>query len=165
MTEQLYAVAPTYALFVEALCARREELNVSFDALDDATESAKGTWAKYLGPSQTKKFGMISLEKLLPRLGLRLVLETDQKALAAAREELDKRQANCVRKDNYARPSGMRIKRRVFHEMGKRGGPARMRKMTETERSKFGARAANIRWNKDRKRRKAERCAPHPANP
>lgn len=152
MTEQLYAVVPTYALFVEALCARREELNVSMDALDDATESAKGTWAKYLGPSQTKKFGMISLEKLLPRLGLRLVLETDQKALANARRELDKRQENRVRNDNYACPASSRVILRVQHALAKRGAAATNAKLTPTQRQARARKGGHARWRKRRPR-------------
>ena len=65
---------------VAAVCARRDELNISHELLDDLAGLQSGYVSKLLAPNRVKNFGAMSLPAVLGALGVALVLVEDTAA-------------------------------------------------------------------------------------
>jgi hypothetical protein len=84
----------SYSELLNCIRRRKDELNVSFEILDAVSGLQSGYSAKLLSPRPVKRLGEVSLAALLGALGLRLVIEPDDAALAKVRRRLTPRQTS-----------------------------------------------------------------------
>lgn len=143
---ELYASMATYDLAIEAFDARRIELGLTHEDLDQRVGCGDGLSSSALGPSQTKKLGYESFFRFARELGLDLFVEVNQARTKAIVEGRTLRKENNVRSRNYARRVGIRVFRRVQRELAKRGAAAVNGKRTPEQRKAAARHAALIRW-------------------
>jgi len=118
----VYASAENYEALVEALKRRAGELEISYSDLEAIAGLPAGFAGKVFGPSQTKKFGPLSLFNTLPALGLRLTLTVDAEALRRYAQRGLKRNGNQARVANFAqRQVSKRLISRVQRYFGALG--------------------------------------------
>jgi hypothetical protein len=101
MTERKsLAVVRSYSELIAALRARRDELEVTHETIDDVSGVASGYTSKVLGPKtgsthakrpSQRNLGPVSLGLLLGALGLALVVVEDPAAMVRVRGRLVKR--------------------------------------------------------------------------
>lgn len=143
----LYAVLWDYGQLIEALDARRIELGLSHDEWNERAGLAIGFTSKACGPGQTAKFGHLSLFKAVRQLGLRIVLEVDDRATKTILDGRVPRQNMQARPNHYSKQPSKRHYRRVRAEMGKRGGIQAAANMTPEQRSERARNAVLVRWS------------------
>src|SRR5690348_10753754 len=95
----------SYRGLIEALRARKHELDVSCLTLDHVAGLASGHSGKLLGQGLTKGLGDVSLPLLLDALGLKLLLVPDDERLAKVRDRLTKRRLRVPAPDGSADPA------------------------------------------------------------
>ncbi len=98
----VYASAENYESLVEELKRRAGELGISCSDLDAIAGLPTGFAGKFMGPSQVKRLGPISLFVVLPALGLRLTLTVDREALHQYARRGSPRNRQQVRADNFS---------------------------------------------------------------
>jgi hypothetical protein len=93
-----------YAGLIGALRQRCDELNLTFDVLDEIAGFTDRYAAKLLAPTArpVRRLGHMSMGALLGALGVRIVLVEDREALAKVRAR--------YRPRKYARPRGWRAR-------------------------------------------------------
>jgi hypothetical protein len=155
---------------VDAIRARRDELNISHETIDNIAGLQSGYTSKLLGPIQLKGFSHMSLGAVLGALGIGLVVIEDPEAKAKVEGRWQKRKrpqrlaqkiepsASTFSIQNEV-PSEMQItaelqaKLRTKDNMkawgqmgGKKGSKRRMKTMSARARQRVAAHAARIRW-------------------
>jgi hypothetical protein len=149
----------SYTELIEGLKAQLGELNIRYEDFDDLAGFAPGLSGKVFGPAQVKRLGPEKLFDAIRAAGLRLRIEEDPEQAAKMKTRIADnfipRQANQARAGNHSSPAGRHMMSRVFKHLSKKGGKARMAKMTKTERFQHQQAASNARWARHRKRVKA----------
>jgi hypothetical protein len=157
----LYATAASYEALVEALKRRAGELEISYSDLEAIAGLPAGFAGKVFGPSQTKRFGHLSLFNTLPALGLRLTLAVDPEALRRYAQRGLKRNGKQARVGNF---SQQRVSKRIISRVQRYFGlrSARKRKIArlavEAKKTAASARqqSENSTANVDRSLRRAD---------
>jgi hypothetical protein len=81
----------SYADLLVTLRARRDELRVSHETIDEVAGLQPGYASKLLAPNPTRRLGYLSLGLMLGGLGLRMTIGEDAEALARIRRRLEVR--------------------------------------------------------------------------
>jgi hypothetical protein len=133
---------------VELLRARKEELGLSNEFVDDIGGLAVGHAAKILGPARVKTLGRFSLDVLLEVLACSLVLVADPAKLRRTETRYEGRDQGKVHapKDRIAKGMIDRVKPVLFSELGRRGADERNRCLAAKHRSRIARKAARARW-------------------
>lgn len=111
MTELFFAEASSYSGLRDAIRARVEQLNISRECLDRCSGLTSGHSGKLLSQGDAKdrkRIGQLSLDLLLPAVGLKMVLVDDREALAKMEPMYEPRDAAQVRTDSHWRNGGRR---------------------------------------------------------
>jgi hypothetical protein len=90
----------------DSIRARIEQLNISRECVDRISGLASGYSAKILSQGEAKNpkhIGTLSLDLLLPAVGLKLIVCDDREALAKMARMYVERDASQVRTDNHWR--------------------------------------------------------------
>jgi hypothetical protein len=122
-----------YDGLIVALRARVAEIGLNQRLIDELSGLTPGLTGKLLGAACPTKFGFSSLLPIMATLGLRFGVMVDPEQEALMKPHWEPGQAMQRRPKRLARLGETTIKRMfpiVASEMGKRGGKARMRKMT-----------------------------------
>lgn len=150
----------SYTELIGAIRAQIGVMGVKYADFDVLAWFAPGLSGKVFGPAQVKRLGPEKLFDALRASGLRLRVEVDPEQLAKMQAMIEKqliepRQANQARPNNNASPVSSKLMGRVFKHFSRLGVKARMRKMTKAQREAHARHAANQRWKRYRKQRKA----------
>lgn len=149
----------SYTELIGAIRDQVGRLGVRYEDFDLLAGFAEGLTGKAFGPAQVKRLGPEKLFDALRAAGLRLRVEEDPEQAEKMRRQIvlkcTPRQANQARMGNNASPISSQLMSRVFKHLSRKGGLARMRKMTKAERSAHAKHAANVRWIAVRKRKRA----------
>ena len=153
MAETIIAKPRDYEDLIVALQDQMQRLGVGVNQLDEICGLGDHYASKVLGPSRTKRLGLMLLWVLLPELGLRIEIVEDAELLARRRipgQIYAKKQA---RFGNQSQPPGKHVIRRVLGHIGKIGGKNRMRQMSKKELFAHQQAASMARWVKRRGKR------------
>jgi hypothetical protein len=129
--DTFFAKVSKFSGLRDSICARVEQLGTTRTCLDEITGLPSGYCGKLLaqGEANQKRIGPLSLDLLLPAVGLKMVLLDDRTALAKVEPMLVPRDASQVRLGNNSRNSKGRKKpkpaatRRPKRPTVKRGRP------------------------------------------
>jgi hypothetical protein len=150
MTERQLATLRTYDDLVQVIRARRDELDVPHEIIDDIAGLAAGHTSKLLTPRPMKLIGPVSWN-VFEALGMSLVAIENGAALARSRRSHKWRQR---RQDQmlstHAYPGREPEK---FKALGAIGGLRRAKKLSPAQRRKIARKAARARWARWRKPR------------
>lgn len=142
--------AQSYDELIEALRARKAQLELSDSMVDLIGGLTRGHTEKILGPSRTKKLSPMTIDVLLATLAVKICLIEDVEAAKVMEGRWEERVANHVR--STANRASQRIvaqaKPHIFRDLGKKSAPARMRCLTAEHRSRIARKAAKSRWKK-----------------
>lgn len=145
----------SYSELIGAIRDQVGRLEVRYEDFDTLAGFASGLTGKAFGLAQVKRLGPEKLFDALRAAGLRLRVEEDPEQAEKMRRRIAEnfipRQANQARMGNHASPISSQLLSRVFKHLSRKGGQARMRKMTKAERSAHASHAANARWKRVRK--------------
>jgi hypothetical protein len=146
-TPRQLAVIRTYEDVLRVIRARRDELDVPHEIIDDIAGLAAGHTSKLLCPRPLKHLGPISWS-IFETLGLNLVAIENSAALARSRRSHKWRQR---RQDQmliaHAYPGREPEK---FKALGALGGLRRAKNLSPAQRRKIARKAAQARWRKPR---------------
>lgn len=148
---------------VDAIRARRDELNISHETIDNIAGLQSGYTSKLLGPIPLKGFSHMSLGAVLGALGIGLVVIEDPEAKAKVQSRWQKRKrpqrlmpSISVSIQNEV-PATIQItpelqahlRDPMFMRMiGLQGNIKRNQRLSPWKRRVLARRAANARWNK-----------------
>lgn len=150
-----------YPALIEALRARKDELGLSNETVDDLAGFTAGHADKLLGPTQRKSLGPLSLGLLLRVLAVKIVLVEDTEAAAAMDRRWDQRKRAPVESWRASTTLKNRIKPVVLSEMGKEMRAHQLTKQKPSTRRRIARNAARARWGKPKRRTKRhKRAAP-----
>lgn len=158
MTEdRRLAVVNDYAGFHAALRARVDELQVTFDTIDEVAGFPSRYTSKLLAPGHTKWIGPMSFDALLGVLGLRLIVVEDVEALARVSARLVKRERPLVytSEGSINERRVMRLLKKRWRTWSSTANAIRNLKLTPEQRSRIGKKAIRTRWRLHRQRKKA----------
>jgi hypothetical protein len=145
--------ASDYDGLIEALRARKSDLQLTDTALEELAGLTAGHVGKLLGDLRAKILGPVTLPLILQALAVKIVLVHDAEAAAKMEQRWERRERPAVNTNRLAR-LGQTTLRRVFpvvlSEQGKRAAACRMTKMTPAARSRVARQAARARWAKKR---------------
>lgn len=148
-----------YDDLVETLRGVKAELGLSNDLVDELNKWARGRCDKYLGPTQSKLIGAEGLFELLAVFGLRLELIEDREMRNRLAERWEQRRTECVTRPRISKVLIDRARPIVFAETG-RLGAAKVNAMRGPEhRKELARRAAQVRWEQHRQRKREARQA------
>jgi hypothetical protein len=88
---RIIATPRDYLELIQVARARMRELDITLETLDHISGLAPHYSQRLIGLNPEKRFGAVSLTAIMGALGLRLVVEEDQEALARVRSRLVKR--------------------------------------------------------------------------
>jgi hypothetical protein len=134
----------------DALRLRFDALEISRASIDAAAGLPDGYASKLLAPVPIKRFGDISLWPTLQVAGLRLALIEDPNTLAQT-ARITKRDRSQVRHQLAGIAPVEACGAATFSDLARKGGTARMSKLTVAARRRLGKLAARARWSKRRK--------------
>jgi hypothetical protein len=86
-----------YNDLVKAFRARKAELGLSNEGLDDAAGLTRGHTSKLLGPSRGKRIGAVTIEALMLGLAVDLVMVESPEKLAVMQPHYQRRREHNVR--------------------------------------------------------------------
>jgi len=169
-----------YNELVAAIRARKDQLGLSNDALDDLASMPRGWAGKVLGPSHSKGIGAVTLEAYLMVLAFDLVMVTNRTKLRAMKPDYRGRVTAQLRANHPLTKAAFSRVQKILSERGiaalkaagrlayisSLGGRSRMASMTPQERQELGRKAARARWaNQRRLPSRRRRPPPHPGRP
>jgi hypothetical protein len=138
---------------VEQLRKRAAYIGASYGIIDDLTGIGEGSTGKYLAAARVRALTVSSLLKIATALGLTPMLVVDEALTRKMQRQWSKRDAAKVHSRRLP-PIGQAQLRRVIKpvaaEMGRRGGVARMSKLSHQQRREIGRRGAQMRWHPQR---------------
>jgi hypothetical protein len=135
----IYGSPANYDALVEALKRRASELKISYADLDAIAGLPAGFAGKVFGPSQTKKFGALSLFSTLPALGLRFTLAVDPDALRRYAQRGARRNWRQARLNNLAQVCGKRNMQRALRHLALTCSWVEILKIVSAERAAVAA--------------------------
>lgn len=148
---------------VDAVRARRDELNISHETIDNIAGLQSGYTSKLLGPVQLRGFSHMSLGAVLGALGIALVVVEDKEAKAKVEGRWQKRKrpqrltpgislsmSNEVPALVQITPElQAQLRDPMFMRMiGLQGNIARNKRLSPWKRRVLARRAAKARWEK-----------------
>lgn len=89
--QRIIATPRDYNELIQVARDRMRELDITLETLDHISGLAPHYSQRLIGLNPEKRFGAVSLTAIMGALGLRLVVEEDQEALARVRSRLVKR--------------------------------------------------------------------------
>lgn len=144
---------------IAALCARRDELNISHETIDNIAGLQSGYTSKLLAPKPIKNLGPMSFSALLGALGLALVAVPDPQAVAAVEGRWQPRRrkpsvfivvepssSTSLSISERMREIRKLVKKENLVKAGKNGGKRRAKAMAKRARQAQAAHAARKRW-------------------
>jgi hypothetical protein len=158
------AVVRDYEDLVLALRERAEELGVNRLTLDEMTGLPNGYSAKLLSFPPIRVLGRVSLDLMLQALGLTMVLREDKVALQNFNNQRLKRQLGGKHAKPLRTKNGKLNFAEIMRTLGRRGGKARIKKMTKKQLTEQNRRNARRGWRRKRKEEKAKREASRVSN-
>lgn len=134
-----------------ALRQRVEELQVTYESIDEVAGFTARYASKLLAPTQIKRFAGMSRWALVGALGCKLVLMVDREKTRRLLPKLSKRRvkmaSRAVKWGGGATRSAYRLVSRAYvRKCGQNGGKARLVTMTAKQRSRQAQQAARARW-------------------
>lgn len=153
---------------IQALRARRDELQLTHETIDAVSGLQPGYTSKLLAPKPIKNLGPMSFEMLLGALGVAVVVVEDPEQIARVSRQWTKRRAP-LRKPLALPPPSISASisasiaqeiqvtpalQRLLHnpewmkEIGIKGGKARGMKLSPRRRRQIAKKAAAVRWSK-----------------
>lgn len=152
---------------IAALCARRDELNISHETIDNIAGLQSGYTSKLLAPTPIKNLGPMSFAALLGALGVAVVVVPDPKAIQQVENRWQKRKrpqklptlsmplrmANEVPAELQITPDlqAQLEKREFMRAIGKKGGKRRLKTMGKRARQRAATHAIRCRWARNSK--------------
>jgi hypothetical protein len=128
---------------------RAAYVGLSYGLIDELTALGEGSTGKYLSPARVRHLSISSLLKITAVLGLRPLLFVDEALTRKMQRQWTLRDAGKVhsRRQPSLGPAQMRrVLKPVAAELGRRGGVARMSKLSLEQRREIGRRGAAVRW-------------------
>jgi hypothetical protein len=122
--------------------ARDRRIVVGSDNAAHVSGLPHGYVAKLLAPKPIRRVGMLSLGPMLGILGVQLAMVEDPEAIKKFGGRLRKRNENLVRDAVWH----VTLTRRLMPKIGRKGGAARMAKLSSQQRSELARKAALARW-------------------
>jgi hypothetical protein len=132
---------------------RADELQLARLTIDQAAGLTKGHAAKLLAPVPIKRTSLETLFFLAPALGLRLAVVEDAEALAQIKEHYPSREISVgmravTRRNGKHRRKPNEVSLRHMRRIARQGGEARAQKLSASQLSAIGRKAARKRWRK-----------------
>ena len=149
---KILATVRDYDTLHRALRARKDALEVTMSALDEAAGWADGHASHLLAPRPTKKLGAETLGLMLQTLGVQLLLVEDAEMTKRITSKMPKREvASCMpsvtRKRGRHSKKPNDISKKFLRKIGRKGGQA-YAKTAFKVRSRVGMAGAKARWKK-----------------
>jgi hypothetical protein len=136
---------------VEQLRQRAAYVGISYNVIEELTGLGEGAVGKYLSPLRVKKITIASLMRLAAPLGLKALLVVDDELVRRMSRHWDSRDARMVHTKRKVRIGKAQLRRVLFEvarELGRRGGIARMKKLSPEQRRLIAKRAIEARWRR-----------------
>lgn len=128
-----------------AICARVAELDVKYEAIDEACRFAPGYASKLLSPRPVRQLSRMSLWAIIAVLGTELVFQEAPERIRKYADKLDRRRANtCLHSGVVI----VQFSKRHMRTIGKKGGTNSRKKMSRRMASKLARKAVRARWFK-----------------
>jgi hypothetical protein len=150
-----FAVVNHHNALLDAIRKRIEELNTTYEAIEDVAGLQSGYLAKILGrPTPAKRLHPFLMFILLQALGLKAALVYDPDFKRKMAHRLRKRRTRrCVRSGGqHDRIIKMELTKDFLRHIARLGVRARMNKVSAERRSEVARRAATERWRQVRQR-------------
>jgi hypothetical protein len=154
-SDAIVAVVRSSDDLIEAIVARKNELNLSNSFLEAMGLLSEGYIDKVLGPTRKKHLSPLLLDLLLECLAveLRMVVNMDAvKRMETRWEEREKRNVrltpNRISKQIIERATPL-----ILQASAKKANTARNEKLSPEHRSRIASKAAKTRWRKQRGKR------------
>lgn len=162
------------AELLDAIRARRDELNISHETIDDISGLPKGYTSKLLANPPMKNLGHKSLGDLMGALGMALVAVPDPEQIARVEKRWVKRKrpqrlapVEQPSASTFSMPNEVPAKIEVTPDLlsklrttenmkawgqmgGKKGSKRRMKVMGKRARQRVASHAARIRWSREK---------------
>jgi hypothetical protein len=136
-----------YDGLIDRLRERAAALGVPYRVLDELTGLGEGGTAKYLADLHLKHLSIRSMLRITSALGVKAVLVIDEGLVREMRPLWDmSRRARAKRLAPLGQRTVQRVLPEVAKEMGRRGGSARMQKLSPHLRRRLARLAARARW-------------------
>lgn len=139
---------------IDLLRARKDELGLSNQFVDQVGGIAAGHCDQLLGPSAHKSLGRHSINALLGVLAVKIALVVDEEQLRVMEGKFEARITRNVHASSRISQRAMdRIKPIVLSEWSTAANAARNKLLTRKQRQEIARNAAKAKWRKFRKRR------------
>ncbi len=162
-----FAVVTDYRSLIDAFRRRKDELSIPHLSLDKIAGLPSGYSGKLFGRANVRALGPISFGLILNALGLRMILELDERASAKYADKATKskiRIAHAVRTALIGKETIDRLLPAIARAMQTRGRKAYMRRLTPAERCQIARNAARKRWARAKGRTAQARPSAAPEN-
>lgn len=156
MTERRLAEVKDYDGMIAALRARMTEIGVTNETMDALTGLQSGYVGKLLGPSQIKRIGPVSMGLLMQGLAIKFVMIEDETLLEEMRERWKMREKAKPLAKPLSSNGSISDFKGFLRRLGRKGGKARIKRMSRGERRRIAARGGKERWRKARRSKRAE---------
>lgn len=152
-----------------AIRTRADDLHMSRAMIEVAAGLPEHNASKLLSPVPDKRMMAETMLRMLNAVEFDIVLIPRPGAARRVADLHGQRQDSHVRTNNKrtalriankARRSRLFNDPNYFKKIGRAGGRARAKQMPKSERSKLASKASNVRWKREKARRRSSRCAP-----
>jgi hypothetical protein len=141
---------------VEAFRARKVQLGLSNETVEEQLLMAAGTADKYLGPSRSKQLTARVIQDLMTLLGVELVMRVNPELEARMHDRCERRDERQVRPQSRLSGRLMEIaNKQLYTRLSKLGNEARKAKLPPEARSNIARAAAVARWQRHRAAKRA----------
>jgi len=143
---RILADVVSYEDMLDALRSRVTELQINGERFDEFVGLPRGYLSKLVGARPMRRLGMTSFGPVLAGLGLRLLVIEDLAGTDRLKSRLKPRNPSFVRTMPAA--GGIAFTGRQMALIRRKGGRARMARLTREQRRQLGRKAAAARWKK-----------------
>lgn len=141
----LYGLLTSADDLLTAVRARKEQLGLSNENLEELAGFCAGAVGKYLGPARVKSPTISSLELLFGALGVGVVLVEDAEAAKRMAHRWDRRNADRVRDNGRVAKSAIaRTRPAVLADLGRKAAAARWRDKSPEQRREHSASCISV---------------------
>jgi hypothetical protein len=147
---------------VDYIRARKEELGLSNEFIEEKCLMTKGHCDKLIGPSREKGLSRFTLDYFMTLLAFQLVPQPDPEQEARMHGKWERRSESQVHRPNRVSKVIMeRARPLVMREHLKAANAARNSKLSCEQRSRIARKAAKVRWRKARRELAATAAQAH----